>query len=270
VRRDEIDFSPNQLRLLMREICNKPIRRENARVGVGPIVSNPPIADENDQWCHPRRETAVFPNHLSDVKSIVSRLAQAIAFLLSFADEESRAVPKADFSRPAAEFRLDSEHTGWPDQHMVDVETFADDIVDRPVTDCPQLFEAFSNRQLAALPAIQIAKPKEEAAVNDRGYAGSNDRCTKHRRWHWRLMIAELVPFPDPEDPKESSAEVERHHPIFNQSFLLIAQRLSWQSFRHAGGGASFMPRADICLFSNEKTVRPDPAITRRRLVADT
>lgn len=135
---------------------------------------------------------------------------------------------------------------------MIDVESFADDVMDRPITNRPQLFEAFCHRKLRVFPAIQIAKPKEQAAENDGRCSGGNDRHAKHNSWPWRLMSLKFIMFPNPEKPKENGAGVERRHPIFEQSFFLITQRLSWQSFRHAGSGASFMPASESFSLLNE------------------
>ena len=109
----------------------------------------------------------MLPDHSPHVEGIASRLPQAIAFLFSFTNKESLTVAKADLSRAAAKFRFDYEHTCWAHQHMIDVESLAHDVMDRPIANRPQLFEAFRHRQLPALAAIQIAKPKEHAAEND-------------------------------------------------------------------------------------------------------
>src|SRR5205823_3888026 len=129
-------------------------------------------ACKDDQSSHPRINSTMLTDQFADFCCIPCRLRQTIFLFSPSSHEQAIAIPKFNLTAPAAKFRLNCEHACRSNQHMIDIEIFADNIVHRPVTMSSQLIQSFGNFELAAFATIQTSKPFIKTPKDDYRRAG--------------------------------------------------------------------------------------------------
>jgi len=114
MRRDQMNFTACELRLLVGDVTTERVSRENASVGGLPIVFHLPITDEYNHRLHPDIDVAVLFDESVYLGGVAARLAQRIFLFRESTDKQAFAVSKSDFACATPELGLDREHAAWP------------------------------------------------------------------------------------------------------------------------------------------------------------
>lgn len=73
-------------------------------------------------------------DHSTYLSRTRTRLLEAIFLIGNCADEKPFAVPKFNFAVTASKLRFDRENARWSDDHMIDIEAIARQIMESSIT----------------------------------------------------------------------------------------------------------------------------------------
>ena len=230
MRRDELDFTSCQPRLLVDDVIDEFVRSNDTRICRLPSVSNPPITYENQHRADPFFNFAILPDHPAHLGGVRYCLIKTILFLRSSIDKQTFAIAKCDLASSATKFRFNGIDAGGPDHNMVDIESVAGQVMSHTVSVVPQIIQNLGHSHFPVFTTIEATKLGNQTTKAKPGESGHNDGYDQPKqrdRWCSSPCVGR---FNDPNEPKEKRNPDVRREAVFQQTIFLVAERLSGQA----------------------------------------